>query len=290
MWSLTSSLPAQRGEGVDELEQAGPGRGFGDDDVQEPLLGAVPTAPALADVRLQLVPDVARSRVPGPCTACGLRLALYSVIVPTTRGDGQTWGMGANAVAATSVYLDRIERVRSLMAERGVDVLLLSVGHDLPYLTGYLAMPLERLTMLVLPQDGDATLVVPRLEAPRVVEQPGVFSLRPWSETEDPVAIVADLAGRPGTAAVGDQTWARFLVDLLPRLPDDRVPARRRDRRSAAGAQGRRRRSPRSPPPARRPTASRRSCRAATSRCSAAPRRRCRPTSRSGSSPRATTR
>ena len=127
--------------------------------------------------------------------------------------------MGANAVAATSVYLDRIERVRSLMAERGVDVLLLSVGHDLPYLTGYLAMPLERLTMLVLPQDGDATLVVPRLEAPRVVEQPGVFSLRPWSETEDPVGIVADLAGRPGTAAVGDQTWARFLVDLLPRLP-----------------------------------------------------------------------
>jgi Xaa-Pro aminopeptidase len=127
--------------------------------------------------------------------------------------------MGANAVAATSVYLDRLERVRSLMAERGVDVLLLSVGHDLPYLTGYLAMPLERLTMLVLPQDGDATLVVPRLEAPRVVEQPGVFVLRPWSETEDPVAVMADLAGRPGTAAVGDQMWARFLVDLLPRLP-----------------------------------------------------------------------
>src|SRR6188472_2200435 len=68
------------------------------------------------------------------------------------KGDGQTWGMGATAVAATGVYLDRTERVRSLMAERGVDVLLLSVGHDLPYLTGYLAMPLERLTMLVLPR------------------------------------------------------------------------------------------------------------------------------------------
>ena len=58
------------------------------------------------------------------------------------------------------------------MAELGVDVLLLSVGPDLPYLTGYEAMPLERLTMLVLPRDGDATLVVPRLEAPRVVERP----------------------------------------------------------------------------------------------------------------------
>ena len=41
-------------------------------------------------------------------------------------------------------------------------VLLLSVGPDLPYLTGYEAMPLERLTMLVLPRQGDASLVVPR--------------------------------------------------------------------------------------------------------------------------------
>ena len=54
------------------------------------------------------------------------------------------------------------------MRDQGVDVLLLSVGADLPYLTGYEAMPLERLTMLVVPADGDATLVVPRLEAPRV--------------------------------------------------------------------------------------------------------------------------
>jgi hypothetical protein len=110
--------------------------------------------------------------------------------------------MGANAVAATSVYLERIERVRSLMAERGVDVLLLSVGHDLPYLTGYLAMPLERLTMLVLPQDGDATLVVPRLEAPRVHERPDVFGLRPWGETEDPISIVASLVGSAVSNAV----------------------------------------------------------------------------------------
>ena len=108
------------------------------------------------------------------------------------------------------------------MADEGVDVLLLSVGHDLPYLTGYEAMPLERLTMLVVPREGDATLVVPRLEAPRVVEQPGVFGLRPWEETEDPIGIVAELVGGASTAAVGDQTWARFVVDLLPRLPDTR--------------------------------------------------------------------
>ncbi len=59
-----------------------------------------------------------------------------------------------------------------------IDVLLLSVGADLPWLIGYEAMPLERLTMLVAHRDGDATLVVPRLEAPRVVERPGVFTIR----------------------------------------------------------------------------------------------------------------
>lgn len=112
------------------------------------------------------------------------------------------------------------------MAARGVDVLLLSVGADLPYLTGYEAMPLERLTMLVLPVDGDATLVVPRLEAPRVAERPGVFRLRPWEETEDPVDIVAGLCGAPRVAAIGDRTWSVFLLGLQRLLPRTRfVPA-----------------------------------------------------------------
>jgi Xaa-Pro aminopeptidase len=105
------------------------------------------------------------------------------------------------------------------MDDQNVDTLLVSVGHDLPYLTGYTAMPLERLTMLVVPRDGDATMVIPTLEAPRVTEQPGVFGVRPWGETEDPTAIVAELSSGSTTVAVGDQMWARFLVELLPQLP-----------------------------------------------------------------------
>jgi Xaa-Pro aminopeptidase len=66
-------------------------------------------------------------------------------------------------------------------------------------------------------------MVIPRLEAPRVVERPGVFELRRWDETEDPVAIVAELAGRPGTVAIGDTMWARFLVALLDHWPADRT-------------------------------------------------------------------
>jgi Xaa-Pro aminopeptidase len=118
-----------------------------------------------------------------------------------------------------SVYLDRLARVRAAMVERDIDTLLLSVGHDLPYLTGYTAMPLERLTMLVVPREGDATMVIPALEAPRVSELPGVFELLPWGETQDPTAIVARLASRSQRIAVGDQMWARFLVELLAQLP-----------------------------------------------------------------------
>jgi Xaa-Pro aminopeptidase len=123
------------------------------------------------------------------------------------------------APADTSVFLDRLARVRRAMEERDLDVLLLSVGHDLPYLTGYTAMPLERLTMLVVPRDEPATLLIPALEAPRVTPRPGVFDLLPWGETEDPTAIVGRLAGGARRVAVGDQTWARFLVELLPHLP-----------------------------------------------------------------------
>ncbi|NDH24126.1 MAG: aminopeptidase P family protein, partial [Actinobacteria bacterium] len=54
------------------------------------------------------------------------------------------------------------------MEADGVDVLMLSVGSDLPYFCGYEAMPLERITMLVVPREGDATLVIPGLERARV--------------------------------------------------------------------------------------------------------------------------
>lgn len=117
------------------------------------------------------------------------------------------------------MHAERLDRVRASMGEQGVDALLLSVGPDLPWLIGYEAMPLERLTMLVVPREGEATLVVPRLEAPRVVERPGVFALRPFEETTDPVRLVAELAGGAHTLAVGDRTWARFVVDLQAALP-----------------------------------------------------------------------
>jgi Xaa-Pro aminopeptidase len=118
----------------------------------------------------------------------------------------------------SSVFEERLARVQQAMAVRDVDVVMLSVGHDLPYLTGYHAMPLERLTMLVVPREGVATLVIPRLEEPRVVPHPTVFATAPWNETDDPIALTARLAKGARRVAIGDQLWARFLVELLPHM------------------------------------------------------------------------
>jgi len=120
----------------------------------------------------------------------------------------------ADALAA------RMAAVRARMRGLGVDTLLLSLGADLPWLTGYTAMPLERLTMLILPLESDAVLVVPELEAPRVEPHPDLFSIRPWAETEDPVGIVTGVVGRSRRRlAISDRTWATFLLALQTNLP-----------------------------------------------------------------------
>jgi Xaa-Pro aminopeptidase len=122
----------------------------------------------------------------------------------------------------TSAYTarhNRITRVREAMKAQQVDALLISLGADMPWLTGYEAMPLERLTMLVLPADDRAVLLVPELEAPRVEPDPDAFELRPWKEGSDPVAAVADLVGARTHLGIGDRTWATFLVELQRQLP-----------------------------------------------------------------------
>ena len=187
------------------------------------------------------------------------------------------------------VLHERMTRARARMGEQGVDVLLLSVGPDLPYLTGYEAMPLERLTMLVLP--ARRRRVAGRAPARGA---PG----RGASRSVHPRAVGGDRrSGRAGGRA------RRRGADRRDRRPHvgplraraasanaaDDVPEGERRHRSAPRREGRRRDRRAADGAARPPTASRRSCRPATSRSSAAPRPRSRRTSPAGSSPRATT-
>ena len=116
----------------------------------------------------------------------------------------------------------RLDRAREQMQARGVSTMLITPGADLRYLTGYAAKPLERLTCLVLPVDGDAVLVVPALEKAAARAAGVELDLLTWEETEDPYALVADhTAG--DVVAVDNQMWAERVLALQDRLPSARV-------------------------------------------------------------------
>lgn len=79
-------------------------------------------------------------------------------------------------------------------------------------------------TMLVLrARDGTPALVIPKLEAPRVVERPDVFEVVTWTETEDPVALVGEAAARRRP-----RRDRRHHMGTLPRRSPRRAPRARR--------------------------------------------------------------
>ena len=113
----------------------------------------------------------------------------------------------------------RIARAQQAAANAGIDTLLITPGADLRYLTGYHALPLERLTCLVIPATGEPTLIVPRLEK-AAAESAGVtLSIATWDETDDPFALLAGLVGSAARVAVDDHMWAARVFAIRDALP-----------------------------------------------------------------------
>jgi len=123
-------------------------------------------------------------------------------------------------------YRARLDRSAEATHRAGLDALLVAVGPDLRYLTGYEAMPLERLTMLVVRPDPTAiVLVVPLLEEPaaRVGCRPEVRIVT-WEENDDPHGLVAGLVSggarsEPLRLGVSDRLMAMHLLRLQRALP-----------------------------------------------------------------------
>ncbi|MFT4299789.1 MAG: Xaa-Pro peptidase family protein [Aeromicrobium sp.] len=116
--------------------------------------------------------------------------------------------------------MERLERARRLAGEAGIDALLVTPGADLRYLTGYAAKPLERLTCLVVPADGQPFLVAPTLEV-SAAEAAGVaVEIVAWNETDDPFALLAGRLGPARRIALDDEMWASRVLALRDRLPE----------------------------------------------------------------------
>jgi Xaa-Pro aminopeptidase len=119
-------------------------------------------------------------------------------------------------------YRERLARAADAVAERGVDALLVGVGPELQYLTGYDAGVSERLTMLVVVPGRPPAIVVPRLERSAAeAEMRTPVKIVTWGETDDPHALVGGLVAesRPARIAVSDRLWASHLLRLQAALP-----------------------------------------------------------------------
>jgi Xaa-Pro aminopeptidase len=118
---------------------------------------------------------------------------------------------------------DRLNRAQKATREAGVDAGLVSPGPDLRYLTGYDAKPLERLTCLVVPADGDPSLLVPRLERPAALASPAGgldLTVIPWDETDDPYALTATrIPSGASVVAVDNHMWAEKVLAFRTAMP-----------------------------------------------------------------------
>ncbi|WP_344771179.1 Xaa-Pro peptidase family protein [Aeromicrobium panaciterrae] len=118
--------------------------------------------------------------------------------------------------------VSRWRKAQDLAASEGIEALLVTPGADLRYLTGYAALPLERLTCLVLPSTGDPTLIVPALEAPAAKASGVDVAIATWGELDDPFALVTDLVGAAATIGLDDHMWASRVFALRDALPNTR--------------------------------------------------------------------
>lgn len=138
-------------------------------------------------------------------------------------------------------YTNRLTALAQATAAADVDAVLITPGADMDYLCGYHALPLERLTCLVVRASGETAMVVPELEvlAAEASPVPGLgIDILSWGETASPHRAVASLLGTPKRVHVDQQMWARHvfaLQEVLPvtRFAADTIVAQLRMRKSA---------------------------------------------------------
>ncbi|HEY0402024.1 MAG TPA: Xaa-Pro peptidase family protein [Blastococcus sp.] len=139
----------------------------------------------------------------------------------------ETPAAAPNSTVHPLVTIERVHAAREIAAEAGIDLLVLTPGSDLRYLSGYHAHAMERLTALAVPRQGEPFLVVPRLEAPMVDAGPAGslgLELLAWDETDDPFALLARtatarLGSVPTRVAVGARSWAEHALAVQRALP-----------------------------------------------------------------------
>ena len=110
----------------------------------------------------------------------------------------------------------RLDRARQLLASSGQAAFVASPGADLRYLCGHDVHLNERITALVVRANAEPVLVTPVLEKAVALHSPiGALGLdvATWNETDDPYALINELAGGP-SIAVSERMWAQHMFGM----------------------------------------------------------------------------
>jgi Xaa-Pro dipeptidase len=118
----------------------------------------------------------------------------------------------------------RIDRAQRLMAENGLDALVVASGTSLEYFAGAQWGLSERFFGMVLTREGDPAWVTPAFEKQRALEQIRLGTdVRAWEEHESPQALVASIlkdrgvgAGRIGIEETMPFAFADGIAKVAP--------------------------------------------------------------------------
>src|SRR5689334_13379867 len=123
------------------------------------------------------------------------------------------------------VFQRRLNRARTELRSRGLDLLVATPSTDYEYLTGYNPGRSERLIALILPVAGGPAVVSPSFEVERLKRHSVITDVRGWEEQDDPYALVRDTvrglaSGSPaGTIALESTTAYQSSLRLGAALP-----------------------------------------------------------------------
>ncbi|MDQ2667793.1 MAG: Xaa-Pro peptidase family protein [Gemmatimonadota bacterium] len=108
----------------------------------------------------------------------------------------------------------RIEKARRLMAQHGIDALVLEGGTSMYYYTGVHWGNSERTFAVVIPARGELAWVTPGFEEARSRELiPNPTDIRAWQEDESPYKLIAAvLRDRKATGTIGIEERLRFFI------------------------------------------------------------------------------
>ncbi|MEX2532458.1 MAG: Xaa-Pro peptidase family protein [Nitriliruptoraceae bacterium] len=118
-------------------------------------------------------------------------------------------------------FSTRLRNAQHALAAHKHDAVIVGPSSDLNYLLGYDALPLERLTLLIVPMVGEVNLIVPELERERAQAFgcDRYASVVTYTETDNPIVLAASLLNEANTIAVQQHLFSGFTLALQQQLP-----------------------------------------------------------------------